>query len=254
MDLPLSLYKPVGTFDIGNENSFHITKWVESVPPFINSEGKLSLQLCIFDQIPSTASEEESALMAHYDQDYFSQNVYFVDAPSTGQLSSQASHSPSSNIRMIASMSASSSSGREPAPPSSADYNINQLYASTEEFDGDIDRLVDKWEVLYPSVKHQLETADELNLMNRFAEILVDNGRLDLATSIDENINEILESDTGKELDEWNRDRFYSLINERWSNRSTAIQADSPAQENTSSAPLSGQSYDPTFGSKQYAL
>lgn len=99
----------------------------------------------------------------------------------------------------------------------SSSDNINQLYASIEEFGGDIDRLIDDWEVLYPSVKSQLETADELNLMNGFAEILFDNGKFDLATSVDESIQEILESDTETDIDGETRDWFYSLINGRWS-------------------------------------
>ncbi|KAL9476613.1 hypothetical protein ACSS6W_006454 [Trichoderma asperelloides] len=106
--------------------------------------------------------------------------------------------------------------------------NINQLYASIEEFDGDIDRLIDNWQALYPSVKHQLETTDELNLMNSFAEILLDSGKLELATSVDEHIHEILESDTESELDEGNRQRLYSLINGRWgghANSPTAMTA-----------------------------
>lgn len=107
--------------------------------------------------------------------------------------------------------------------------HITQLYASIEEFDGDIDRLIDAWEVLYPSVKSQLETADELNLMNSFAEILLENGKLELATSVDENIQEVLESDAENDLDEWNRHRFYSLINGRWSGQANSPIATSPS-------------------------
>ncbi|PTB38999.1 hypothetical protein M441DRAFT_60207 [Trichoderma asperellum CBS 433.97] len=121
--------------------------------------------------------------------------------------------------------------------------NINQLYASIEEFDGDIDRLIDNWQALYPSVKHQLETADELNLMNSFAEILLDSGKLELATSVDEHIHEILESDTESELDEGNRQRLYSLINGRWGGH-----ANSPTAINSSPDifPISSQ-YSTTF-------
>jgi hypothetical protein len=104
----------------------------------------------------------------------------------------------------------------------SSSDSINQLYASIEEFDGDVDRLIDNWGVLYPLVREQLETADELNLMNRFADILLENGKLDLATSVDKNIQEILESDAEHELDEWNRHHFYSLINGRWSGQANS--------------------------------
>lgn len=105
--------------------------------------------------------------------------------------------------------------------------SITQLYASIEEFDGDIDRLISDWDNLYPSVRDQLETKNELDLMNGFAEILFHNGKLDLATSVDENIQEILEADAASEIDEENRDRFYSLINGRWSS-----QANSPTATN----------------------
>lgn len=100
--------------------------------------------------------------------------------------------------------------------------NIYQLYASIEQFDGDIDRLIDNWDSLYPAVKSQLETADELNLMNRFADILLENGKFDLATSVDESIQEILESDAENELDERNRHHFYSLITGRWSGQESS--------------------------------
>lgn len=100
--------------------------------------------------------------------------------------------------------------------------NINQLYASIEEFDGDIERLIDNWGILYPSVKSQLETADELNLLSSFADILLENGKLELASSVDENIQEILESDAEGELDDWNRHRFYSLINGRWNGQANS--------------------------------
>lgn len=63
--------------------------------------------------------------------------------------------------------------------------------------------------------------------MNGFAEILFHNGKLDLAASIDENIQEILEADAASEIDEENRDRFYSLISGRWSG-----QANSPTATN----------------------
>lgn len=105
--------------------------------------------------------------------------------------------------------------------------NITQLYASIEGFDGDIDRLIDDWGILYPSVKSHLETADELNLMNSFADILLENGKLELASSVDENIQQILESGTESDLDEWNRHRFYSLINGRWNGRANSPTATS---------------------------
>lgn len=116
---------------------------------------------------------------------------------------------------------------------SSSDH-IDQLYASIEQFDGDIDRLIDNWGNLYPLVKSQLETADELNLMNSFADILLENGKLDLATSVDENIQAILESDAENELDEWNRHHYYSLITGRWSGQANSpTAADSSVSQNS---------------------
>lgn len=122
----------------------------------------------------------------------------------------------------------------------SSSDNINQLYASIEQFDGDIDRLIDNWGNLYPLVKSQLETADELNLMNSFADILLEHGRLDLATAVDENIQAILESDAENELDERNRHHYYSLISGRWSGQESSPTA----------ADSSGSKYSTAFSSQ----
>ncbi|KAL7918812.1 peptidase S8/S53 domain-containing protein [Trichoderma austrokoningii] len=122
----------------------------------------------------------------------------------------------------------------------SSSDSITQLYASIEEFDGDIDRLINDWGNLYPSVKDQLETTNELDLMNGFAEILFDNGKLDLATSVDENIYEILESDAENEIDGESRDRFYSLISGRWS-----VQANSPTATNSGETAFSHENETP---------
>lgn len=122
MDQPISLDKPVGTFDTVNERNSHIAEWAESVAPTLKEgpngghitydfEGyevevevspvkgsivkrnphELSLQLCSFDLNPPAADENESTLMARAEEDYFSQNVYFVDGSSAGQFDSERS-------------------------------------------------------------------------------------------------------------------------------------------------------------------
>jgi hypothetical protein len=132
MDPTISLDKPVGIFDmsqavkivkddIGNEYIFHVAGWAETVVPtfdpgrgvkIVNDpEGnelvldvagwpenttldvELSLQLCDIDRNPPKDSEEESTLMAHSNEDYFSQNDYFMDESGDGRFSSQTSHS-----------------------------------------------------------------------------------------------------------------------------------------------------------------
>jgi hypothetical protein len=62
-------------------------------------------------------------------------------------------------------------------------------------------------------------------LMNRFAEILFDNEEFKLTTSIDGNIYQLLEFDTESEVDEWDRDRLYSLINGRWNGQASSPKA-----------------------------
>ncbi|KAK5635064.1 hypothetical protein RRF57_010776 [Xylaria bambusicola] len=131
-DPPVSPSKPVATFDpdyenrlykdnSGNEYSFSIAEWAESMAPkkgdfgeisVVDSEGnelfldmtkytenktptgELPLQLCNFDQNPPNINEEEPASITQSNADYFSGNLYFMEE-STDSWSSSHSRQPS---------------------------------------------------------------------------------------------------------------------------------------------------------------
>ncbi|KAI1742164.1 WD40-repeat-containing domain protein [Xylaria scruposa] len=127
-DPPFSPSKPVATFDTdyatrlykddsGNEYSFSIAEWAESVAPKKGDSGDISvvdpegnelfldmtkypenitpsdgppLQLCHLDQNPPNISEIESTSITPFNVDYFSENIYFKEESSDSRSSSQS--------------------------------------------------------------------------------------------------------------------------------------------------------------------
>ncbi|KAI0854733.1 hypothetical protein F4860DRAFT_522507 [Xylaria cubensis] len=134
-DLPPSPSKPVATFDTdyttrlfkddsGNEYSFSIAEWAESVAPkkgdsgeisVVDSEGnelfldmtkypenttpsgELPLQLCDLDLNPPNISEVESTSITESNVDYFSENLYFKEESRDTQFSLQSHEEESSD-------------------------------------------------------------------------------------------------------------------------------------------------------------
>ncbi|TRX94463.1 hypothetical protein FHL15_004618 [Xylaria flabelliformis] len=129
-DPPLSLSKPVATFDTdyatrlykddsGDEYSFSIAEWAESVAPKKGDSGEISvvdsegselfldmtkypenttpsggpLQLCDIDRNPPNISEVESTSIPQSNVDYFSENLYFKEGSSDSYSSSQSRQS-----------------------------------------------------------------------------------------------------------------------------------------------------------------
>lgn len=132
MDPDISLDKAAGKFDLsqavkiardkdGNEHTFHIGEWAETVAPIfdldrgvimINDEqgnelplsiagqyenatqdGVQLRQLCHIDRNPPKPSQGESETIRQSVKDYFSHNDYFMDDSGDDQISSQTSHS-----------------------------------------------------------------------------------------------------------------------------------------------------------------
>ncbi|KAI1149604.1 hypothetical protein F4825DRAFT_453287 [Nemania diffusa] len=131
-DPPFHPSNPAATFNIdyatkvfkddsGNEYSFSIAEWAESVAPKIRNTGEISvvdsagdelfldmakypknmtpdsrppLQLCYLDRNPPKISEGESTSVTQFNTDYFSGNPYFREESSDSWSSSQSYHPP----------------------------------------------------------------------------------------------------------------------------------------------------------------
>ncbi|KAJ5809816.1 uncharacterized protein N7503_002034 [Penicillium pulvis] len=88
------LSKAVGNFNPAIDDADHIIKWVLKTSP----DSKCELQLCELDKNPPMEAETASD---SFKDDYFSQNDYFVDDSSDGNLHSQRTQNASQMTRTM---------------------------------------------------------------------------------------------------------------------------------------------------------